>query len=95
MMDARDNVQGGGYAQGTVNQSPAGEVLSFISEWADHLAGALEQGRETYVFCHCPDERLDPWLCREFHQRVNARLPIPPLPWDEIDTDIASQPRLL
>lgn len=68
---------------------------AFIDEWADHLAGALEQGRDAYVFCHCPDERLDPWLCRDFHQRVNARFPIPPLPWDEIDSNIASQPRLL
>jgi uncharacterized protein YecE (DUF72 family) len=67
----------------------------FIDEWADYLAGALERGREAYVFCHCPDERLDPWLCREFHQRVNARFSIPPLPWDEIDANIASQPRLL
>jgi uncharacterized protein YecE (DUF72 family) len=67
----------------------------FIEEWADHLAGALRQGREAYVFCHCPDERLDPWLCRDFHQRVNARFAIPPLPWDEIEANIASQPRLL
>ena len=67
----------------------------FIDEWADHLAGALEQGRDAYVFCHCPDERMDPLLCREFHQRVNARLAIPPLPWDEIDSGQASQPRLL
>jgi uncharacterized protein YecE (DUF72 family) len=67
----------------------------FIAEWADHLAGALEQGREAYVFCHCPDERLDPWLCREFHQQVTARFPIPPLPWDEIDANAARQPRLL
>lgn len=66
----------------------------FIAEWADHLAGALEQGKEAYVFCHCPDERLDPWLCRDFHQRVNERFSIPPLPWDETDSNIASQSRL-
>jgi uncharacterized protein YecE (DUF72 family) len=67
----------------------------FIEEWAEHLAETLEQGRDAYVFCHCPDERLDPWLCRDFHQRVKARFPIPPLPWDEIDSDGAIQPRLL
>jgi uncharacterized protein YecE (DUF72 family) len=66
----------------------------FIAEWADHLGGALEQGKEAYVFCHCPDERLDPWLCRDFHQRVNERFSIPPLPWDETDSNIASQSRL-
>lgn len=69
--------------------------LPFIEEWADHLAGSLEQGRDAYVFCHCPDERLDPFLCREFHRRVNARFPIPPLPWDEVDSNTPSQPRLL
>jgi uncharacterized protein YecE (DUF72 family) len=66
----------------------------FIEEWADHLAGSLEQGRDAYVFCHCPDERLDPWLCRDFHQRVNARISIPPLPWDEIDAQVPRQPGL-
>jgi uncharacterized protein YecE (DUF72 family) len=67
----------------------------FIDEWAAHLAGALHEGRDGYVFCHCPDERLDPWLCREFHQRVNTRVPVPPLPWDEVDSNQPNQPRLL
>jgi uncharacterized protein YecE (DUF72 family) len=66
----------------------------FIDEWADHLASSLAQGNDAYVFCHCPDERLDPWLCRAFHQRVNARITIPPLPWDQTDADIARQPEL-
>ncbi len=67
----------------------------FIDAWADHLAGVLKQGRDAYVFCHCPDERLDPWLCRDFHQRVSARIAISPLPWDEIKSNIASQSSLL
>lgn len=66
----------------------------FIAEWAEHLAGALQQGRDAYVFCHCPDERQDPWLCRDFHRRVNELISIPPLPWDEIDANTASQGRL-
>jgi uncharacterized protein YecE (DUF72 family) len=57
----------------------------FIAEWVEQIAGALEQGREAFVFCHCPDERFDPWLCREFHHQVNARFAIPPLPWDEVE----------
>jgi uncharacterized protein YecE (DUF72 family) len=67
----------------------------FIDEWADHLAEALGKGKDAYVFCHCPDDRLDPWLCREFHQRVSQRISLPPLPWDEVDSDIARQERLL
>jgi uncharacterized protein YecE (DUF72 family) len=66
----------------------------FIAEWADYLAAVLRQGQDAYVFCHCPDVRLDPWLCRDFHQQVNDRFSIPPLPWDEIDSNIAGQFRL-
>jgi uncharacterized protein YecE (DUF72 family) len=65
----------------------------FLEEWADHLAEWLQQGLDTYVFCHCPDERMDPQLCRQLHLRVSARIPIPPLP--QIKPDIhASQARL-
>lgn len=66
----------------------------YIEEWAHHLAASLEAGKDAYIFCHCPDERLDPWLCREFHQRVSEHVSIPPLPWDEYDDTIARQPRL-
>jgi len=65
----------------------------FLDEWADHLAEWLRAGLDTYVFCHCPDERLDPQLCRELHQRVSARVPIPPLPQGE-GGSIARQERL-
>lgn len=67
----------------------------FMDEWADYLAGEIKQGRDAYVFCHCPDVRMDPRLCRELHQRVSARIAIPPLPWDEVDANITNQPRLL
>jgi uncharacterized protein YecE (DUF72 family) len=66
----------------------------YLDEWAEHLAGWLREGADAYVFCHCPDERLDPWLCREFHQRVSASVPIPPLPWDEAGSTPGVQPRL-
>jgi len=65
----------------------------FIEEWAEHLAGWLREGADAYVFCHCPDERLDPRLCREFHQRVSASVPIPPLPQSNLGSD-AGQARL-
>jgi uncharacterized protein YecE (DUF72 family) len=67
---------------------------SLLAEWADHLAGWLQEGADAYVFCHCPDERLDPWLCRELHQRVAAKIPLPPLPWDEAGSGPLVQPRL-
>jgi uncharacterized protein YecE (DUF72 family) len=66
----------------------------FLAEWVDVLAAWLKEGADAYVFCHCPDERLDPWLCRAIHQRVSALVPLPPLPWDETDSTVASQPSL-
>jgi uncharacterized protein YecE (DUF72 family) len=57
----------------------------FLEEWADHLAEWLREGLDCYVFCHCPDERMDPQLCRQLYQLVSARIPIPPLP--QIKTD--------
>jgi uncharacterized protein YecE (DUF72 family) len=67
----------------------------FLDEWANYLVDWLGKGEtEAYVFCHCPDERLDPWLCRQFHQKVADRLPIPPLPWDDVGTETTKQERL-
>jgi uncharacterized protein YecE (DUF72 family) len=71
------------------------ENTPIIDEWAGVLADWLKAGIHAYVFCHCPDERMDPWLCREFHRRISAHVPIPPLPWDEIEPDAASQAPLL
>jgi len=67
----------------------------FLDEWVNHLAAQLREGAVAYVFCHCPDERLDPWLCREFHARVGAKVSLPALPWDETDADTLEQRRLL
>jgi uncharacterized protein YecE (DUF72 family) len=80
-----------------------GQDLPVIEEWAGHLADWLRMGMQVYVFCHCPDERLDPWLCREFHRLTAARLAdrgatselLPPLPWDASDADEGIQGRLL
>ena len=57
----------------------------FLEEWAAHLSEWLEKGLDSYVFCHCPDERIDPQLCRDLHRRVSERISIAPLP--KINTD--------
>ena len=67
--------------------------IPFLDEWASHLAGWLSEGRDCYVFCHCPDERQDPALCRELHRRVAAQVDVAPLPRIAMDPDI-SQPAL-
>lgn len=66
----------------------------FLDEWASQTASWLQEGTEAYVFCHCPDERLDPWLCRQLHQQVSKRVPLMPLPWDEADASATWQGRL-
>ncbi len=66
---------------------------SYLDEWAKTLAGWLGKGLDAYVFCHCPDERQDPELCRELHRLVSARTPIPPLPQITTDSN-PSQERL-
>jgi uncharacterized protein YecE (DUF72 family) len=58
----------------------------FLDEWAANLAGWMRDGLDAYVFCHCPDETIDPQLCRELHQRVAAQAPIAPLPQFEAET---------
>jgi uncharacterized protein YecE (DUF72 family) len=56
-----------------------------LDEWADRLAGWLDEGADVFGFCHCPDETQSPLICRELHRRVSARTKIEPLPWDNAD----------
>ncbi len=56
----------------------------FLAEWARRAAGWLGEGADVYVFCHCPDDTRDPWLCRELHRRIAALTPVAPLPWEAV-----------
>jgi uncharacterized protein YecE (DUF72 family) len=56
-----------------------------LDEWAVRVAQWLTEGTEVYFFCHCPDERRSPALCRAFHERLSRLAEVPPLPWDELD----------
>ncbi|MGW8252114.1 MAG: DUF72 domain-containing protein, partial [Anaerolineales bacterium] len=76
-----------GHPQMEVNQP-------YIKEWGDYLAGRLKMAADAYVFCHCPDERLDPWLCRAFYQELSGKMRLPPLPWEQADAGTARQGRL-
>jgi uncharacterized protein YecE (DUF72 family) len=57
-----------------------------LDEWAERVAQWLSKGIEVYFFCHCPDERRSPALCREFQRRLERLADIPRLPWDELDS---------
>src|SRR4029079_14744554 len=43
---------------------------SLLDEWAQRVAKWLADGTGVYFFCHCPDERQSPGLCREFQRRL-------------------------
>lgn len=68
--------------------------IALLEEWAEYLVSQLREGAHPYVFCHSPDNMIAPYLCRELHQRVAEEVPVPPLPWDEVDTNILQQGRL-
>src|SRR5262249_50805336 len=53
-----------------------------LDEWAERVARWLNEGTEVYFFCHCPEEKRSPALCREFQRRLERLADIPPLPWD-------------
>ena len=57
-----------------------------LDEWAARVARWLAEGTEVYFFCHCPDERRSPALCRAFQRRLERQADMPPLPWDALDT---------
>lgn len=57
----------------------------FLDEWAERVAAWLEQGIQVYFFCHCPDERRSPGLCREFQTRLEKLADVPPLPWNTLE----------
>jgi uncharacterized protein YecE (DUF72 family) len=56
-----------------------------LNEWAKRVAHLLTNGTEVYFFCHCPDERRSPTLCRDFQRRLERLADIPSLPWNELD----------
>ena len=57
----------------------------YIDEWATHVAGFLNEGVETYVMIHCPNNLHCPPLARDFHDTLKARADSPDLqplaPW--------------
>lgn len=76
-----------GHPQMQVNQP-------LLDEWAGTLVSELRRGSDVYVFCHSPDNVIEPQLCREFHMRIAGKVNIEPLPWDEIQTNTFDQGRL-
>lgn len=60
----------------------------FLDEWAERVAQWLAEGTTVYFFCHCPDERRSPSICRDFYTRLAKVSSVPPLPWDNTEPGI-------
>jgi uncharacterized protein YecE (DUF72 family) len=54
-----------------------------LDEWAERMAGWLGQGAEVFAFCHSPEDAAAPWIALDLHRRIEALVPVPPLPWEE------------
>lgn len=53
----------------------------FVEQWAQKVAGWIEEGRTPYVFLHTPDNLQAPELARRFHGQLMKLLPgLPDLP---------------
>ena len=63
----------------------------YLDEWADYCAVQLRKGVDVYVFCHSPENLIEPLLCRELHNRIARHVPIAPLPWDNVESDPPEQ----
>jgi uncharacterized protein YecE (DUF72 family) len=47
----------------------------FVEQWAQKVAGWIEEGRTPYVFLHTPDNLQAPELARRFHGQLMKLLP--------------------
>ena len=54
----------------------------YIREWADHVAGFLNDGNTVFMMIHCPNNLHCPDLARWFHETLSKKVTLPDLsPW--------------
>ncbi|MFJ3483972.1 DUF72 domain-containing protein [Pseudomonas sp. NPDC090202] len=55
--------------------------MTYVEQWAQKVAGWIEEGRTPHVFLHTPDNLQAPELARRFHEHLMTLLPgLPALP---------------
>lgn len=54
-----------------------------LDGWSQQIGQWLQQGMTVYAFCHCPFEKHSPEICAALYERVSARVPLPPLNWQQ------------
>lgn len=53
---------------------------ALLDGWAGRVAGWLNAGDDVFFFLHSPTDIISPFLAKDFHARVAALQPLPPLP---------------
>ncbi len=66
-----------------------------LDEWATYVSSRLQGGDDAYVICHSPENLTAPWLARALYGRVRAKVALPPLPWDSLDSEAFEQSKLI
>ena len=66
----------------------------YLKEWGNYFIPQLQAGADVYMFCHSPNNLAAPWLCRKVYAQVEKEVDLPPLPWNEIDSEDYEQGQL-
>ena len=79
-----------------IGRNVAAECDHYLSGWSKVVAKWIGQGKTPFVFCHAPEERFAPALCRRFHEHLRRVLPeLEPVPDWPLLPEERSQLRLL
>ena len=58
----------------------------YLQQWVAFVNQTLQQGTQIYFFVHCPVEKHSPANAHHFQHLLEQQgVPVPPLPWDEIE----------
>ena len=66
----------------------------YLKEWGNYFIPRLQEGADVYMFCHSPNNLAAPWLCRKIYAQVEKDVDLPPLPWNEVDSENYEQGQL-
>ena len=66
----------------------------FLEEWGDYFVPQLQGEADVYMFCHSPNNFVAPFLARRIYAYVKEQVDLPPLPWEEVDSENYEQGQL-
>jgi uncharacterized protein YecE (DUF72 family) len=66
----------------------------YLKGWGEYFISQLQEEADVYMFCHSPNNMAAPWLARKIYAQVREEVMLPPLPWEEVDTENYEQGQL-